>query len=355
MHIWHYTYVQEGGGAAETARNLLGQSADFGLPASQIWEVGGEGTDALFSVEEEDIVHIHSCRDWLDLLGGYKRKAPLVITVHDCSLFTGGCVYPLDCIGWKKGCPDCPRGFEGAAESARKKKELLFSLRPLLAAPSGWMAAMLKEVYPFLRVRIIPNGVQWTSVEPKLGSRIPVLLFVAHSGESAVFKGGHKWRDIYLRIRKEFPDIRAYFVGGKKHEYKKGVQCLPLLPNAELRKLMQRCLLLVYPSLADNHPLVILEAMSSGLPVAATGVGGVPEQIKNKETGLLARNPRELAEVVSVCLKQRRQLRMIAHNAWREGRSKFCSERMFTDYSRVYTEALGGRAISNPEGDLTYA
>jgi glycosyltransferase involved in cell wall biosynthesis len=44
---------------------------------------------------------------------------------------------------------------------------------------------------------------------------------------------------------------------------------------------------LVLPSLEDNCPMVVLEAMAAGIPVAAAKVGGVPELIRDGKTGLL--------------------------------------------------------------------
>jgi glycosyltransferase involved in cell wall biosynthesis len=44
---------------------------------------------------------------------------------------------------------------------------------------------------------------------------------------------------------------------------------------------------LVLPSLEDNCPMVVLEAMAAGVPVAAARVGGVPDLVRHGETGLL--------------------------------------------------------------------
>jgi len=57
---------------------------------------------------------------------------------------------------------------------------------------------------------------------------------------------------------------------------------------------------LVQPSLSEGFPLTILEAMYYNVPVIASNVGGIPEIIKNGETGILVKpeNPEELRKAV---------------------------------------------------------
>ncbi len=52
---------------------------------------------------------------------------------------------------------------------------------------------------------------------------------------------------------------------------------------------LQAADLLIHPARADTFPSVVLEAMACGVPVIATSVGGIPEQVIDGETGFLVR------------------------------------------------------------------
>ena len=60
----------------------------------------------------------------------------------------------------------------------------------------------------------------------------------------------------------------------------------------------------VLPSLSENLPNTIMEAMACGTPCVAFGVGGIPEMIDHKENGYVARykNPQDLADGIRYVL-----------------------------------------------------
>ena len=66
-----------------------------------------------------------------------------------------------------------------------------------------------------------------------------------------------------------------------------GLNLLGFLDREELAAHFARSSLIVLPTFEDNCPMVVLEGMAAGLPVAASAVGGVPDLIENEVTGLL--------------------------------------------------------------------
>lgn len=72
------------------------------------------------------------------------------------------------------------------------------------------------------------------------------------------------------------------------------------LDNDRIGELYQRANLFLNPSLVDNMPISILEALASGVPVVSTNVGGIPFVVENRKTALLVppRDPEAMARAV---------------------------------------------------------
>jgi glycosyltransferase involved in cell wall biosynthesis len=70
--------------------------------------------------------------------------------------------------------------------------------------------------------------------------------------------------------------------------------------SPELRALFDQADLFLFPSLGDCTPWATVEAMASGLPVVATPVGGVPEQIEDGVNGLMVPPGNAVAIIAAV-------------------------------------------------------
>ena len=100
--------------------------------------------------------------------------------------------------------------------------------------------------------------------------------------------------------------------------------------------------ILVVPSLWEGLPLTILEAMFAGKPIIATRVGGIPEAIEDKQTGILV-EPRDcnaLSKGVLECLEDPGNRKELGGKAKHRALQYFDVERMVKEYESIYDECI---------------
>ncbi len=298
--------------------------------------------------------HLHTSGSWGRLLR-LCRDFPVrtVITLHDASLLTGGCPYPLDCPNFAADCKEpCPRNFPDSSARRIRLRELLQLVDPILISPSSWLKNLARGSLQAMPVKVIPNGVPWPEEDfDKLRARekarlafgltqkARLVIFVAHGGTQAVYKSGDAWLRIWQSIKQQSPDAVCFMIGGRSSGLEGELTHWPYLEPANLREVMLAADLLVYPTRADNHPLVVLEAMAAKCTVLSYAVGGIREQIEDGQTGRLVAPGDEAALVdAAASLLGTREGRLLAENAWSRGRSRFSTDRMLADYQTLYSK-----------------
>ncbi|MEQ6341888.1 MAG: glycosyltransferase family 4 protein [Gammaproteobacteria bacterium] len=115
----------------------------------------------------------------------------------------------------------------------------------------------------------------------------------------------------FAAVRHSFPAARLSIAGSgpQREALEKVAEQMQLgdsvrftgrLENADMAALYRDADIVLNPSLADNMPISILEALASGVPVVSTDVGGVPHLVKHRCTAILVppQNPEAMAEAV---------------------------------------------------------
>ena len=110
----------------------------------------------------------------------------------------------------------------------------------------------------------------------------------------------------------------------------------------DVRSILSMLDILVLPSLNEAVGRVLIEAGACGIPVIATNVGGVPEIVRNKQTGILVppRSPELLAQaIIDLITNEHRRHEMgIAAKGWIDDRFSAC--RMVERVSKSYKELV---------------
>ncbi|MBB2487065.1 glycosyltransferase family 4 protein [Mitsuaria sp. WAJ17] len=110
------------------------------------------------------------------------------------------------------------------------------------------------------------------------------------------------------------------------------------LPQAGVRKAMAQADIFVLPSLAEGIPIVLMEAMASGLPCVSTPVNGIPELISAPQQGLLATpgDPLSLAAHLQQLIQDPALCRTIALAALDKLQQDFELRRNVQQLSRLF-------------------
>jgi glycosyltransferase involved in cell wall biosynthesis len=257
-----------------------------------------------------DVVHLHWVSGFFDFsaLPRVAARAPVVWTLHDMNAFTGGCHYAGTCGGFRDGCGRCPQlGSESSSDlSHQVLQRKMSALRSLgaddlhLVTPSRWLSrqAQASAVFGGRSCEVIPYGLDTKVFRPRdrraaraefgIGATEKVVLFVAESvgvrrkGMTILLEAlGHlKQSDLHL--------LTVGYGSCEFPEHLKVTQLGPIHDDARMSLAYSSADAFACPSLEDNFPNTVLEAMACGVPVVGFDVGGIPEMVSDGETGFLA-------------------------------------------------------------------
>jgi glycosyltransferase involved in cell wall biosynthesis len=95
---------------------------------------------------------------------------------------------------------------------------------------------------------------------------------------------------------------------------------------------------LAISSVSEGEPMVLLEAMAAGVPVAATSVGGIPDIVTDRHTGLLVgpQNPTAMAEALIELLQDRSLSGLLAEAAQERIKSCYSAEARGRFLAKIY-------------------
>jgi len=114
------------------------------------------------------------------------------------------------------------------------------------------------------------------------------------------------------------------------------------IPRSKLPEVYAQSSLILTPSLEDNCPMVVLEAMASGVPVIGSRIGGIPDLIRHGETGWLfeSQNEEDFRDALRQALSSPQNLKEKGENSRSVARSQFSPEQIALRHLQAYKEIL---------------
>lgn len=197
------------------------------------------------------------------------------------------------------------------------------------------MAASEKEFYvrhygmTQEKISVIPNGVSREFFQSREYPQNPSRL---------LYLGGWEWRkgtrylaEAFGRLTQRFDRLTLSIVGVREAQgileafpphARSRVRIIPLVEAKDVPEVYAEHDLFVFPTLFESIPLVIPEAMASGMPIVTTRVCGIPDILEDKVTALVVppRNSQALVNSVSSLLTDPQLCIQLGQGAQRKAR-----------------------------------
>ncbi len=207
---------------------------------------------------------------------------------------------------------------------------LIFKKTDAITVISEYLAEYVRSQNSKVPISIIPNGVDLEkfkvkSEKLKMTDQNSKIITVSRLVEK---NGVGDLIDAMVMVRDEIPDAELMIIGDGplKESLKFKVESLKLENNVKflgeisydsIPEHLAEASIFVRPSLSEGLGTAFLEAMAAGLPVIGTPVGGIPDFLKDGETGLFCRvaDSKDLAEKIVKILKDGQLRERIITNA----------------------------------------
>lgn len=321
-------------------------------------------------VKDADILHLHWTNSGFLSVGDLKELVatgkPIIWTLHDMWVFTGGCHYSASCNHFMNECGDCYflrdeepndisyRGWLRKAGMFKEARNITF------VACSHWLAGVSKQskLLKGRRILAIPNPIDTDVYSPKnkldmkekwrINPFAKIILFGA-----ANINDRRKGLSYLVEALDEFtchcPDARLVeiVIFGKNNHFDttripfKVNQLSLITSQEELAEVYSMADVFVLPSIEDNLPNTVMEALSCGTPVVAFNTGGIPEMVDHLRNGYLAEflSAKDLAKGIHEILYVADAGQM-AFNARSKVLTDYNNEKVAHQYMDIYQSML---------------
>jgi glycosyltransferase involved in cell wall biosynthesis len=216
---------------------------------------------------------------------------------------------------------------------------------------------------PAAKIRVIHNGVDTSKFQPVVDKRrikrelgfSPDDPAIVSVGRLYARKGLFTLIESVPAVVKRFPRAK-FIISGKgqsdemykliTHAQRLGVKDSIVFtgytPDKELPKLYQAADVFAFSTFYEHHPFAVLEALSTGLPVVTTRVGGIPETIDNGKDGFMVEpfHPEQFADKILYLLEHPVDAQEMGLLARKTILERFDWRIVVKDAIKVYDEAL---------------
>lgn len=336
-------------------------------------DIANAGSDitSLLEFREADIIHLNWINQGMLSLGSIRKilksGKPVVWTMHDLWPATGICHYARTCSAFRTACHNCPllpgggKTHDLSRRLWERKKRLYHASNIHFVTCSHWLENQARQssLLTGQRISSIPNTID-THIfcpadqrEARLKCNLPekgrIILLVAQKITDER-KGAPYFVDAVNRLVDANPQMKdstsVAILGSHADEIAAQLHlpsyALGYVSNErQIANVYNAADVYVLPSLEDNLPNTIMEAMACGVPCVGFRVGGIPEMIDHQRTGYVAnfKDSADLAEGIRWTLDDADSA-SLTENALRKVAHNYSQQSVAMRYIEVYNEMI---------------
>lgn len=323
----------------------------------------------LLEKEKPDIAHLHNIYHQispsiLDVLKEY--NIPTVMTLHDfkltCPIYTHQVNHRIcEKCGHKKYyhvvANRCTKGSLQKSLVNMIEMYLHHSILhsydkvSLFVSPSKFLMLKTRELGFKGKIIYLPNFIELQEYQPEYSSIDNSLVYF---GRLAVGKGIETFLDaikglnLPVKIIGEGP-AKELLIKKTQSENITNITFLGYLQGPKLYNEIKKAMIIVVPSeWYENNPRSIIEAFALGKPVIGSDIGGIPELIKEGETGYLfpPGNSLALRDKIKLAWKEKDKLSELGRRARRFAETELNSEKHYAQLMEIYQSIIkAGKVI----------
>lgn len=247
-------------------------------------------------IASADIIHFHAFYNFVRIREIFELSwtKKIVVTIHDERLFTGGCHYSFDCEGFMKDCSKCPQVNHLFSKLPQKELAKNMASNPnesnvRIISPSIWLGEFARKSALLKRfeISVVENPVDpifaANSVVKKFNSGKKIQLGFVSENLDNPYKGLNLLLKAFSNSELRSKYELLLFGNGSDLNIPAGldVKQTSYRDSASAANAMRACDVIIVPSLQDNFPSVVIEALMSGTPVIGSRTGGIPEVLNS--------------------------------------------------------------------------
>lgn len=301
-------------------------------------DIANTGTDitSLPEFQQADVIHLHWINQGMlsikDLKKIFDSGKPVVWTLHDMWPFTGICHYACSCTKYTEHCHNCKQLYKGSKRDLSYKvfaqKEKLFANAHIsFVACSRWLEELARKsaLTKGQTILSIPNAININLFRPRSRQLAREKLYLPQDKKLLLFgsvklsdkrKGIEYLIEACKLLKKNYPEFSkelGVVIIGKQADLYQSLFPFPIYSmnyissDKDLVDIYNAVNLYVTPSLQDNLPNTIVEAMACGIPCVGFQTGGIPQMIDHLHNGYVAeyKSAADLANGIRWSLSER--------------------------------------------------